>query len=140
MSTTDSKPRNSKPKNKKKRSNPVFSIVFAVIWGVITGVLWAYANPIQLVPGIIQWRIFAFLPPVIGILFGLISGFISGYLGSVVWGLLAGTFIGKGELENPQNPCALAVGCSEGSQAAVKPQSHLSRRFRVRMSSLSVSV
>jgi hypothetical protein len=88
MSTTDSK-----QKNKKKRSNPVFSIVFAVIWGVITGVLWAYANPIQLVPGIIQWRIFAFLPPVIGILFGPISGFISGYLGSVVWGLLAGTFI-----------------------------------------------
>ncbi|MBI4785355.1 MAG: aminotriazole resistance protein [Oscillatoriophycideae cyanobacterium NC_groundwater_1537_Pr4_S-0.65um_50_18] len=76
-----------------KKGNQVFSIVFAVIWGVITGVLWAYANPIQLVPGIIQWRIFAFLPPVIGILFGPISGFISGYLGSVVWGLLAGTFI-----------------------------------------------
>lgn len=93
MSTTDSKPKNSKPKNKKKRSNPVFSIVFSVIWGVITGVLWAYANPIQLVPGIIQWRIFAFLPPVIGILFGSISGFILGYLGSVVRGLLAGTFI-----------------------------------------------
>lgn len=76
-----------------KRGSPVFTIVFAVIWGVITGVLWAYANPIQLVPGVIQWRIFAFLPPVIGILFGPISGFISGYLGSVVWGLLAGTFI-----------------------------------------------
>jgi hypothetical protein len=77
----------------RRKGNQVFSIVFAVIWGVITGVLWAYANPIQLVPGIIQWRIFAFLPPVIGILFGPISGFISGYLGSVVWGLLAGTFI-----------------------------------------------
>lgn len=76
-----------------QRGNPVFTIVFSVIWGVITGVLWAYANPIQLVPGVIQWRIFAFLPPVIGILFGPISGFISGYLGSVVWGLLAGTFI-----------------------------------------------
>ncbi|MBD3885394.1 aminotriazole resistance protein [Phormidium tenue FACHB-886] len=77
----------------RRKGNQVFSIVFAVIWGVITGVLWAYANPIQLVPGVIQWRIFAFLPPVIGILFGPISGFISGYLGSVVWGLLAGTFI-----------------------------------------------
>jgi hypothetical protein len=75
------------------KGNRVFTIVFAVIWGVITGVLWAYANPIQLVPGIIQWRIFAFLPPVIGLLFGPISGFVSGYLGSVVWGLLAGTFI-----------------------------------------------
>jgi hypothetical protein len=75
------------------KGNQVFTIVFAVIWGVITGVLWAYANPIQLVPGIIQWRIFAFLPPVIGLLFGPISGFVSGYLGSVVWGLLAGTFI-----------------------------------------------
>ncbi|MEN9225099.1 MAG: hypothetical protein Q6L60_02165 [Thermostichus sp. HHBFW_bins_43] len=79
--------------NEQKKSKQVFAIVFAVIWGVITGVLWAYANPIQLVPGVIQWRIFAFLPPVIGILFGPISGFISGYLGSVVWGLLAGTFI-----------------------------------------------
>ena len=75
------------------RKNRVFALVFAVIWGVITGVLWAYANPIQLVPGVIQWRIFAFLPPVIGILFGPISGFVAGYLGSVVWGLLAGTFI-----------------------------------------------
>ncbi|WP_228021824.1 hypothetical protein [Vasconcelosia minhoensis] len=72
----------------RKKGNQVFSIVFAVTWGVITGVLWAYANPIQLVPGVIQWRSFAFLPPVIGILFGPISGFISGYLGSVVWGLL----------------------------------------------------
>lgn len=82
-----------KSMNEQKKSKQVFAIVFAVIWGVITGVLWAYANPIQLVPGVIQWRIFAFLPPVIGILFGPISGFISGYLGSVVWGLLAGTFI-----------------------------------------------
>jgi len=32
-------------------------------------------------------------------------------------------FIEVGELENPQNPLALAVGCSEGSHEAVKRQS-----------------
>jgi hypothetical protein len=70
-----------------------FPIVLAVICGVTTGVLWAYANPIQLVPGVIQWRIFAFLPPLIGLLFGPRSGFICGYIGTIVWSLLAGTFI-----------------------------------------------
>ena len=70
-----------------------FPIVLAVICGVATGVLWAYANPIQLVPGVIQWRIFAFLPPLIGLLLGPKSGFISGYIGTIVWSLLAGTFI-----------------------------------------------
>jgi energy-coupling factor transport system substrate-specific component len=70
-----------------------FPIVLAVIGGVATGVLWAYANPIQLVPGVIQWRIFAFLPCVIGLLLGPKSGFISGYVGTVVWSLLAGAFI-----------------------------------------------
>src|SRR5882757_10009524 len=70
-----------------------FPIVLAVVCGVATGVLWAYANPIQLVPGVIQWRIFAFLPPLIGILLGWRSGLICGYLGTIVWSLLAGTFI-----------------------------------------------
>ncbi len=50
-------------------------------------------QPIQLVPGVIQWRIFAFLPPLVGILLGWRSGFICGYLGTIVWSLLAGTFI-----------------------------------------------
>src|SRR5712692_6898796 len=70
-----------------------FPIVLAVICGVATGVLWAYANPIQLVPGVIQWRIFAFLPPLVGLLLGARSGFICGYIGTIVWALLAGTFI-----------------------------------------------
>ncbi|WP_024512685.1 hypothetical protein [Bradyrhizobium sp. ARR65] len=70
-----------------------FPIVLAVVCGVATGVLWAYANPIQLVPGVIQWRIFAFLPPLIGLLLGPKSGFICGYIGTIVWSLLAGTFI-----------------------------------------------
>lgn len=70
-----------------------FPLVLAVICGVATGVLWAYANPIQLVPGVIQWRIFAFLPPLVGLLLGPRSGFICGYIGSLVWSLLAGTFI-----------------------------------------------
>lgn len=71
----------------------LFPIVLSIVAGAATGVLWAYANPIQLVPGLIQWRIFAFLPPLVGILLGPRSGFICGYLGTVVWALLAGTFI-----------------------------------------------
>lgn len=73
--------------------NTLFPIVLALVGAAATGVLWAYANPIQLVPGVIQWRIFAFLPPLIGILLGRKSGFICGYLGTVIWSLLAGTFI-----------------------------------------------
>lgn len=73
--------------------NTLFPIVLSIVAAAATGVLWAYANPIQLVPGVIQWRIFAFLPPVIGILLGWRSGFICGYLGTIVWSLLAGTFI-----------------------------------------------
>jgi hypothetical protein len=73
--------------------NALFPIVLSIVGGVATGVLWAYANPIQLVPGVIQWRLFAFLPPLLGILLGPKSGFICGYLGSLVWSLLAGTFI-----------------------------------------------
>lgn len=73
--------------------NALFPIVLSVVAAAATGVLWAYANPIQLVPGVIQWRIFAFLPPLIGILLGWRSGFICGYLGTIIWSLLAGTFI-----------------------------------------------
>ncbi len=73
--------------------NTLFPIVLSIVAAAATGVLWAYANPIQLVPGVIQWRIFAFLPPLVGILLGRKSGFICGYLGTVIWSLLAGTFI-----------------------------------------------
>lgn len=76
-----------------KSATGYFPVVLAVIMGVATGVLWAYANPIQLVPGVIQWRIFAFLPPLIGLLLGPRSGFITGYVATIVWSLLAGTFI-----------------------------------------------
>jgi len=77
----------------KGEGNSLFPIVLSIVAAAATGVLWAYANPIQLVPGVIQWRIFAFLPPLIGILLGWKSGFICGYLGTIVWSLLAGTFI-----------------------------------------------
>ncbi|WP_240000411.1 aminotriazole resistance protein [Rhizobium halophilum] len=73
--------------------NTLFPIVLSIVAAAATGVLWAYANPIQLVPGVIQWRIFAFLPPLVGILLGWRSGFICGYIGTIVWSLLAGTFI-----------------------------------------------
>ncbi|GJE26203.1 aminotriazole resistance protein [Methylobacterium organophilum] len=73
--------------------NVLFPLILSLAGAAATGVLWAYANPIQLVPGVIQWRIFAFLPPLIGVLLGARSGFIAGYLGTIVWSLLAGTFI-----------------------------------------------
>ncbi|WP_375466283.1 aminotriazole resistance protein [uncultured Methylobacterium sp.] len=73
--------------------NALFPLVLSLAAAAATGVLWAYANPIQLVPGVIQWRIFAFLPPLVGILLGPKSGAICGYLGTIVWSLLAGTFI-----------------------------------------------
>jgi hypothetical protein len=79
--------------SRRQRANRVLTTGFAVILGIVTGILWAYANPIQLVPGIIQWRIFAFLPPVIGILVSPTAGFVSGYVGTVVWSGLSGTFI-----------------------------------------------
>ena len=76
-----------------REEGALFPLVLALVGAAATGVLWTYANPIQLVPGVIQWRIFAFLPPLIGILLGPKSGFICGYLGTIVWSLLAGTFI-----------------------------------------------
>jgi len=77
----------------KDNGSSLFPLVLSIVAAAATGVLWAYANPIQLVPGVIQWRIFAFLPPLVGILLGWKSGFICGYLGTIVWSLLAGTFI-----------------------------------------------
>lgn len=78
---------------KKREANQVLIAGFAVFLGIVTGILWAYANPLQLVPGIIQWRTFAFLPLAIGILISPTAGFISGYVGAVVWSLLSSTFI-----------------------------------------------
>jgi energy-coupling factor transport system substrate-specific component len=80
-------------KIKRRKLNWVLVAGFSLLWGIITGVLWAYANPFQLVPGIIQWRTFAFLPAAIGILVSPTAGFVSGYIGAVVWSVLAHTFM-----------------------------------------------
>lgn len=77
----------------KTSSTTFINLVLWVVFGVVTGVLWAYVNPIALVPGVIHLRIFSFLPAVVGILFGPKTGFFTGYIGTVVWSLLAGTFI-----------------------------------------------
>lgn len=71
----------------------IYGVVFGVLTGVLTGVLWAYLNPVPIIPGMIHLRLFSFIPPVVGIIFGMKAGFFSGYIGTVVWGLLAGTFI-----------------------------------------------
>lgn len=69
----------------KSSSSLLKSIIYGVVFGVLTGVLWAYLNPVPIIPGMIHLRLFSFIPPVVGIIFG--------YIGTVVWGLLAGTFI-----------------------------------------------
>ena len=68
------------------------AIIYGVLFGVITGVLWAYLNPITIVPGLVQLRLFSFIPPVIGVIFGPVAGLASGYIGSIVWAILSGTF------------------------------------------------
>jgi hypothetical protein len=80
-------------KTRRRKLNGVLVAGFSLLWGMITGILWAYANPLQLVPGIIQWRTFAFLPAAIGILVSPTAGFVSGYIGAVVWSVLAHTFM-----------------------------------------------
>jgi hypothetical protein len=80
-------------KIKQRELNQVLVVGFSLLCGIITGILWAYANPFQLVPGIIQWRTFAFLPAAIGILVSPVAGFVSGYVGAVVWSVLAHTFM-----------------------------------------------
>jgi hypothetical protein len=80
-------------KIKRRKLNWVLVAGFSLLCGIITGILWAYANPFQLVPGIIQWRTFAVLPAAIGILVSPTAGFVSGYIGAVVWSVLAHTFM-----------------------------------------------
>jgi hypothetical protein len=80
-------------KTKRRELNQVLVAGFSICLGIVTGILWAYANPLQLVPGIIQWRSFACLPAAIGILVSPTAGFVSGYIGAVVWSLLAHTFM-----------------------------------------------
>ena len=77
-----------------KSGNSVLKgIIYGVVFGVLTGVLWAYLNPIPIIPGMIHLRLFSFIPPVVGIIFGMRAGFCSGYIGTVVWALLAGAFL-----------------------------------------------
>jgi hypothetical protein len=80
-------------RTKRRELNQVLVAGFSISLGIVTGILWAYANPLQLVPGIIQWRTFACLPAAIGILVSPIAGFVSGYIGAVVWSVLVHTFM-----------------------------------------------
>ena len=58
-----------------------------VIASVLTGVGFIASAPFALVPGAIHWRIFAFIPCVVGILWGWKTGFIAGYIGNFLWSL-----------------------------------------------------
>lgn len=65
----------------KSSSSLLKSIIYGVVFGVLTGVLWAYLNPVPIIPGMIHLRLFSFIPPVVGIIFGMKAGFFSGYIG-----------------------------------------------------------
>jgi len=58
-----------------------------VIASVLTGVGFIASAPFALVPGAIHWRIMAFIPCVVGILYGWKTGFIAGYIGNFLWSL-----------------------------------------------------
>jgi hypothetical protein len=68
-------------------------LLIGVIAGVASGLLWAFVTPFKIVPPYIHLRLFAFLPPLVGMIFGWRAGFISGYVATWVWALLAGAFV-----------------------------------------------
>ncbi len=68
-------------------------LVVGAIGGALSGLLWYAFNPISIVPPFIHLRLFAFLIPVIGLLFGRGAGFIAGYVATLVWAPLAGAFV-----------------------------------------------
>lgn len=70
----------------------IFGLAAGSVLGALTGVLWFAFNPIQLAPGI-HLRLFAFLPPVFGILLGRGTGFVVGYVATIVWAQLSGLYI-----------------------------------------------
>ncbi|MCL5075521.1 MAG: histidine kinase [Chloroflexi bacterium] len=86
-----------------KRITPL-NLIFFAIWGALTGLTWLLTAPIPLAPGALHWRIFAFMPQVIGIFFGPWTGFASGYLGTLVWAILGGYF-------NVMSPVTDGIGC-----------------------------
>lgn len=58
-----------------------------VVASVLTGVGFIASAPFALVPGAIHWRIFAFIPCVVGVLWGWRTGFLAGYIGNFIWSL-----------------------------------------------------
>jgi len=58
-----------------------------VMASVLTGVGFIASAPFALVPGAIHWRIFAFIPCIVGILYGWRTGFCAGYIGNFLWSL-----------------------------------------------------
>lgn len=95
----------------------LLKIVSYIAFGIITGVLWAYLCPIQIIPGAVHFRTFAFVPPVLGYLFGPLAGFVTGYIGTVTWAFLSGNFI---MLHSP-----LVDGITVGLSAALPVYIHL---------------
>jgi len=62
------------------------------VTSALTGVGFLLTAPIPLIPGAIHWRILAFLPCVIGILFGPKIGFFAGSIGNTLWAIFGGYF------------------------------------------------
>lgn len=54
---------------------------------------WIVLSPIPIIPKAVHFRIFAFVPGLVAVIFGAGDGFVAGYLGSVAWALMAGYWI-----------------------------------------------
>lgn len=88
---------------KLSRPSPQVALAYAAVFSAITGVGFLLTAPIPLIPGVIHWRILAFLPCIFGILYGPIIGFISGAIGNTLWAILGGYF-------NPATPVFDLIG------------------------------
>jgi energy-coupling factor transport system substrate-specific component len=67
-------------------------IVRIALAGALTGAAFLLTAGIPMVPGAIHFRLFAFMPCVIGILYGPITGFFAGAIGNTLWAIFGGYF------------------------------------------------
>lgn len=70
--------------------DPGTTLFIGAVTGAASGLLWLFFNPIMIVPPFIHLRLFAFLPPLVGLIFGWRAGFICGYVATWVWAWFSG--------------------------------------------------
>ena len=76
-----------------KTIDVILGLVVGSFLAGLTGWLWAYFNPVPILPPYVHLRIFAFLIGVWAIVVGRGTGFITGYFASLVWARLSGAWV-----------------------------------------------